>query len=215
MKKLEKQIIEKYISYVLEHNEQPKNIYSFAKNAAISESDFYKHFGSFENLEQEIFASFFTNTHNLLSKNEEYNSFDAQNKLLSFYFTFFEVLTANRSYVIFVLSKHKNSLKNLSVLSNLRSHFFSFIQEIEIELPDFKQEKIEKLQQKSLQQVAWTQLLLTLKFWMDDTSPSFEKTDIFIEKSVTTAFELLNITPLKSLIDLGKFIYKEKALFTK
>lgn len=215
MKKLEKQIIEKYIDFVLENSEQPKNIYSFAKSAAISEADFYKHFGSFENLEQEIFAYFFKNTHNLLSKNEEYNSFDAQNKLLSFYFTFFEVLTANRSYVVFALSKHKNSLKNLSVLSNLRSLFKDFIKKIEIELPDFKQEKIEKLQQKSLQEIAWTQLLLTLKFWMDDTSPSFEKTDIFIEKSISTAFELIDIKPLKSLIDLGKFIYKEKAFFTK
>ena len=45
---------------------------------------------------------------------------------------------------------------------------------------------------------------------MDDTSTSFEKTDIFIEKAVNTSFDILNITPLKSLIDFGKFIFKEK-----
>ncbi len=45
---------------------------------------------------------------------------------------------------------------------------------------------------------------------MDDTSASFEKTDVFIEKSVRASFDLIDTTPLKSLVDLGKFLYKEK-----
>ena len=49
-----------------------------------------------------------------------------------------------------------------------------------------------------------------MKFWMDDTSKGFEKTDIFIEKGINTSFDLINVKPLKSLIDLGKFIVKEK-----
>jgi tetracycline repressor-like protein len=49
-----------------------------------------------------------------------------------------------------------------------------------------------------------------MKFWIDDTSPSFEKTDIYIEKSVQASFDLIDTTPLKSLIDFGKFLYKEK-----
>ena len=45
---------------------------------------------------------------------------------------------------------------------------------------------------------------------MEDESPAFEKTDIYIEKSVKASFELMNIAPLESLIDFGKFIFKEK-----
>jgi hypothetical protein len=52
--------------------------------------------------------------------------------------------------------------------------------------------------------------LITIKFWLDDTSAAFEKTDIFIEKAVNTSFDLVNIKPLESLIDLGKFLFKEK-----
>jgi hypothetical protein len=55
---------------------------------------------------------------------------------------------------------------------------------------------------------------LTLKFWLDDDSAAFEKTDIYIEKSVKASFELLNVAPLDSLIDFGKFIFKEK-IYTK
>ena len=72
------------------------------------------------------------------------------------------------------------------------------------------QKTIEEIQTKALLESAWVQLLLTLKFWMDDTSPAFEKTDIFIEKSVNTSFDVLNVVPLKSIIDFGKFIFKEK-----
>ncbi len=49
-----------------------------------------------------------------------------------------------------------------------------------------------------------------MKFWMDDSSPALEKTDIYIEKSINTAFELMNVAPLDSLIDFGKFLFKEK-----
>ena len=45
---------------------------------------------------------------------------------------------------------------------------------------------------------------------MEDESPAFEKTDIYIEKSVKATFELMNMAPLESIIDFGKFIFKEK-----
>ena len=129
---------------------------------------------------------------------------------ISFYFTFFATLTANTSYVTHVLNKHKNSLKTVSVLVDLKHHFFNYIASLEIEMIDVKQEQLEKIQQRTLKETAWLQLLLTMKFWIDDTSASFEKTDIFIEKSVNTSFDVLNVAPLKSIIDFGKFIFKEK-----
>ena len=61
--------------------------------------------------------------------------------------------------------------------------------------------------------MAWEELLFTLKFWIEDTSLAFEKTDIFIEKSVNTSFDLMDTTPIKSLIDFGKFMWQEKAAF--
>ena len=57
---------------------------------------------------------------------------------------------------------------------------------------------------------AWLQFLFLLKFWMDDSSPGFEKTDLAIEKSVHTIFDVFENTPLERIIDFGKFLYKEK-----
>ena len=203
-------ILSFYMDYVLEHGEQPKSVYKFAKLNNFDESQFYEHFGSFEAVEKHVFKALFDNTLKVLVESEDYQMFDARNKLLSFYFTFFENLTANRSYVLFALNQHKNTLKNLSVLSELKKGFMSYINSLDIETLDVKEERIEKFQHRAIQESAWIQLMLTMKFWMDDKSASFEKTDIFIEKSVNTSFDVLNIAPLKSVIDLGKFLFKEK-----
>ena len=131
-------------------------------------------------------------------------------KMLSFYFTFFEILTANRSYVVLILKEHDNQLKKLMQLSGLRNSFRDYLSEIITDDFRTQQEKLQNFQEKAFLEASWIQLLLTLKFWLDDSSPSFEKTDIYIEKSVKASFELMNITPIESLIDFGKFIFKEK-----
>lgn len=203
-------LISFYMDYVLEHGSQPKSVYIFAKTNNFDESNFYEHFGTFEAIEKHVFRAFFDNTVMVLQQSNDYQLFDARNKLLSFYFTFFENLTANRSYVMFALQQHKNSMKGLAALSELKKGFTNYIDELDIETLDIKVERIDKFQQRALQESAWLQLLLTMKFWMDDNSASFVKTDIFIEKSVNTSFDVLNIAPLKSVVDLGKFIFKEK-----
>ena len=149
----------------------------------------------------------------LLEESEDFESYDARTKLLSFYFTYFEMLTANRSFTVALLKEDKNKLKSLSKLTELRKHFKQFFDTLEIEKIDLKQEKLIEFQEKTMSEMAWLQFLFTLKFWIEDTSLSFEKTDIFIEKSVNTSFDLMDVAPLKSLIDFGKFMWQEKASF--
>jgi hypothetical protein len=198
------------MEYVLEHNEQPKSVFSFAKHNNFEEALFYQHFGSFEAVEAGVFKAFFENTHIVLEKSEDYQSFDARNRLLTFYYTFFENLTANRSYVVYALEGGKNQMKSIKALRELKKVFSEYIEDLGIETLDLKQDRLEKIQERGIKESAWFQLLVTMKFWLDDESPSFEKTDIFIEKSVKASFDLIDTTPLKSIIDFGKFIFKEK-----
>lgn len=205
----QKELISKYMNHVLNKEKTPKSVYKFCKKAGITEDGFYKHFSSMESIAPEIFTMFFKEASTLLAQSEEYPTFDARGKLLSFYFTFFELLTANRSYVSFALKQHKNELKNLKILTGLRKEFKKFIDDLGIEKIDFKHEKLEKIQEKTMGEAAWVQLLFTLKFWLEDRSISFEKTDILIEKSVNASFDLINTKPVKSMMDLGKFLFKE------
>lgn len=119
-------------------------------------------------------------------------------------------MTANRSYVSQSLNSHKNQLKNLTQLSSLRTAFLEYVANIITDDHRIKVEKLQKMQERALQESSWIQLLMTMKFWLEDDSAGFEKTDIYIEKSVKLSFELMNIAPIDSLIDFGKFMFKEK-----
>jgi len=209
---LSEDIISFYMEYILEHNEKPKSVFSFAKKHNFEEDIFYKYFANFKVLEQTVFKTFFDKTISLIEKSDEYQSYDTRNQILSFYYSFFELLTANRSYVVFALVENKNNLKYIYSLHLLKQSFTNFIENLDIELLDTKQETINKIQQTTLKESAWLQLLFTIKYWLDDSSPSFEKTDIFIEKAVNTSFDLLNIHPLRSVIDFGKFLFKDKTI---
>lgn len=203
-------IVSMYMNYTLEHNEKPKSVFDFSKANGFTESEMYPFFGTLGSIEKEIFNIFFDKTIELLQKDDNYVSYDMKTKLLSFYFTLFELITSNRSYVLMTLKQHQNQLKNLMLLSEFRNKFKDYISGIITDDFRIKIEKLQQYQEKILTESFWIQFLLTLKFWMEDDSPSFEKTDIYIEKSVKVSFELIDITPIDSLIDFGKFIFKEK-----
>jgi len=201
---------ETYTDYVLTHQKQPSSVYTFCKEVGEEEQEFYKYFASFSALEESVFSTLFEETLTMLHNSDGYSELDNKTKLLSFYFTFFELLTANRSLIVYLLKNEKHDLKQLSKLKELRKLFQTFIQSMGLNVVDIPKEKIQKIQGKAIDELVWGQFLLTLKFWMEDTSPSFEKTDLFIEKSVHASFDLMDLTPLKNIIDFGKFLWKEK-----
>jgi hypothetical protein len=203
-------IVSMYMIYKLENGDQPKSVYQFSKINGFEESQFYSFFGTLESVEKEIFKMFLQKTLALIQKDPAYEAYDMKSKMLSFYFTFFELLSANRSYVTMSLKEHQNQLKNLMQLSGLRTEFKNYITQIISDEVRTQHEKFQNFQEKAIQETSWIQFLLTMKFWLDDESPAFEKTDIYIEKSVKASFELMNVAPIDSLIDFGKFIFKEK-----
>ena len=210
-------IVSAYTDYCLTQGEKPNSVYEFAKQNNMEESDFYQFFASFEFLEKQYFVTMFAYTLELLEKNEAYHSYESADKLSAFYFTFFEMATANRSFVIHLLKEDKSPMKNLAKLSKLREVYLDYVLTI-LEKPiKIEQETVVKIQDKVLQEAAWLQFLSIFNFWMHDESPSFEKTDVFIEKSVKASFDLAYNIPTQSVIDFGKFLWKEQmnGMFSK
>lgn len=204
-------IISKYSDYCLMNGKKPDSVYKFAKENGFDEAHFYQYFTSFTMLEHHYFLEMFIHTLEILEKSPAYSSYSGTEKISAFYFTFFELATANRSFIIFMLEEGGHKLRNLVKLKELRKAFVSYA-EANLEKPiDVKEHaRAEKAQGVALREGAWLQLLSIFKFWMQDTSPGFEKTDIFIEKSVKASADLVYNSPLQSLFDLGKFIWKEK-----
>ncbi|MDG1710694.1 MAG: TetR family transcriptional regulator C-terminal domain-containing protein [Flavobacteriaceae bacterium] len=206
---LKNKIFEAYSNHVLEHEKEPKSVFMFCKKSEIIESDFYQHFSSLEHVKEAIFVKFFDNAFSLISKEKNYEAQSPKEKLLSFYYTFFEVLLLNRSYVLFSLSATENKMQRLMTLKSLRHSFKEFASTLIEQGNMQKQSRFTKHPEALFSEGAWVQLLFLLKFWMEDKSAGFEKTDMAIEKSVQTVFELFDNTPLDSIIDFGKFLWKE------
>ncbi|MGB3151964.1 MAG: TetR family transcriptional regulator C-terminal domain-containing protein [Maribacter sp.] len=202
-------LIAAYMDYVLENEASPKSIYKFCKLNGFKEEDFYLFYGSLESLKKGIWEQFFTNATTLMSKNKDYEGFGNKDKMLTFFYTFFEILTLNRSYVLFTLNHSSNPLKNLDELKGLRKHIKLFTKDLIIDGNADKDFKITKHNPQLFSEGAWLQFLFLIKFWMDDDSAGFEKTDMAIEKSVNTIFDVFDNTPLDNIIDFGKFLYKE------
>ena len=211
----QEKILELYSNYVLRNNKKPLNVFTFCDDNEIAESDFYFYYANFDQLEGDYLKYFMDQTLLLISAEESYIMETPKNKMLSFYFTFYEQLTLNRSLVIYLIGQEKNNLQNVKKLWSLKKEFQRFIKSLGLSESVMENQtesmaKMEKIKNKGIEELYWGHFVATLKFWLEDTSSNFEKTDIFIEKSVDTSFELLDVKPFKKLVDLGKFIFNEK-----
>lgn len=212
--KIDKNILfESFITQTLKDEKMPKSVYLFCQQVGIDESDFYIHYGSLDGLRTALFEAFYTNTIELIEKQKGFDTKTSKEKLLLFYFTFFEVLQLNRSYVLFVLSD-TSMPKKWTDLRGLRSHFKNFASEL-IEIDNAQKEgPFSRRSTKLYSEAAWGQLLFLMQFWIKDGSAGFEKTDIAIEKSVQTVYTLFGNNALDTLFDFGKFLWREKNHFT-
>ncbi|WP_194851370.1 TetR family transcriptional regulator C-terminal domain-containing protein [Nonlabens antarcticus] len=203
-------VITAYMEYVLEHEKTPKSVFKFAKDNGMTEAEFYGFFGSFEGLRKDIWNTFFTMTMDVAHKSEDYHGFSNREKMLTFFYTFFELLTLNRSYVLFALQENQHMMNKMEQLKGLRKHVKGFAKELIQERNENKTNILLERSETIYGEGAWVQMLFLMKFWMDDDSAGFEKTDMAIEKSVNTIFDVFDNTPLDAVLDFGKFLWKER-----
>ncbi|AZA99316.1 TetR/AcrR family transcriptional regulator [Chryseobacterium joostei] len=207
----EDKIFELYGDYVLNHGERPKNIYRFAKDNEFEEKDFYNYFSSFEQIEKSILVNLFDKSVELASEVNNFDEITSKEKLLNVYFIFFENMTMNRSLVLMILGNDKLHLAKIS--NQLKETHRQFIKTLDFndwEMIQKAKDDVKNFHEKAREEALWIHLVSAIEFWKKDTSPSFEKTDIFIEKTIDTGFELMDNEPLRKVVDLGKFLFKEK-----
>ncbi len=207
----EEKIKSAYKEWILTHGEDPQSVYLFCKHIAIKESDFYEHFSSFQSLMKNVWLDFLRSTITLVKGEKVYAEYSSREKALAFYFTFFEQLKQERSFVS--ISFPTNSLNPMEVAGKfhtLKKEFSSFFDEILSQ--GFKTEEIisRPVISERYKDGLWLQYLFLIRFWIKDDSKGFEKTDAAIEKSVNLAFELMGNSPLDSMIDFGKFLFQNQ-----
>jgi len=203
-------LMEAYMQTALETGSFPVSVYSFCKEHGWEEAEFYARHGSLEGLRKAIWNTFFDQALQRLEQSEGFEDAPAREKVLGFFYTFFELLGLNRSYVLLDLQAEKPGFRQMERLSGLRNQIRDLSRAWFGNTTPPAMKKMAPARERLLAEGFWAQLLFLLDFWTKDESAGFEKTDIAIEKSVNTIFDVLDHTPLERVIDFGKFLVRER-----
>lgn len=197
-----------FVNYVLEHNKFPVSVFSFMKKLKLSEDQFYNMSASFEALEAEIWQSYFDETIARLHNDSTFPQYAVREKLLALYFTFFETLKSNRSFVRFTFDNKPGYKPYPFALHKMKESFSKFVNELVTEGKESKEIAERKLLKIDYAKPMWGHLVFMLNFWIKDTSKGFEQTDVAIEKSVNLAMDLMGQSALDSAFDFAKFLFQ-------
>lgn len=202
-----KEILEKYLEYVLTHGAKPSSIFVFAKELGLTESQFYTYFASFDSLEQAFWKMSFDSTKATLESDATYLSYSSKDKLLAFYFGWIQLLRNYRSYVVSLkCSKTDALLPDNAGLQSIRKDLLDFaLQLIQDGIAEGQVVERKYISDK-YNYVVWFQSVFILNYWLKDHSDNFEMTDAAIEKTVNLIYKLLGENTLDSLLDFGKFM---------
>ncbi|NJL11728.1 MAG: TetR/AcrR family transcriptional regulator [Microscillaceae bacterium] len=203
-------IREAFMHYVLENEQVPKTIFKLAQAAQLKEEEVYEHYDSVEAVENDIWRGIFAETRHRIESEEVYASYSAREKMLAFYYTWIEVLKANRSYAR--LSAHPEDLLfgTPGYMRSFHESFREFINVLLLEGRETQEIAERPLLIDTYPRIFWRQAMLVLRFWLRDRSRAFEKTDAYIEKAVNFAFDLMGKTALDSAFDFARFAFQNR-----
>jgi hypothetical protein len=204
-------IIQAYIQHILEHGKEPVSVYKFAQSINMKEDEFYDHFTSFTSIKTAVWEKIILDTLHHMQSQEVYQEYSAKEKLLAFYFTLIEELKKYRSYLLALYENHMGFKKQVPLeLKEFKKRFKEYCAEVVLEGKETEEIADRSFISDRYEDALWLETMFILQFWLKDTSPAFEKTDVAIEKSVNLAFDLMGKSALDSFLDLAKFLYQSK-----
>lgn len=199
-----------YKESVLSTGKRPVSVFSFCLDSGIKEEEFYTHFGSFQGVERAIWKGIMSNTISRLTRDKAFGGFSAREKILALYFTLLEELTRERSYVVYQLDAASKLDIVPPFMRDFKESYEGFVGTIVSEGQEVGEIARRPYLDNRYPQLFWMHLVLLLQFWKNDDSPSFEKTDAYVEKSVRLAFDLIGKGALDSAVDFARFVIQSK-----
>ncbi|MCS7153931.1 MAG: TetR family transcriptional regulator C-terminal domain-containing protein [Bacteroidia bacterium] len=194
---IEARILDLYKQLVVEDKIKKMTVFSFCKALEISEADFYKHYASLDAIGRKIWASYADEVLAALKGSETYQNYSAREKILAYFFTFFETVVKDRSFI-------SKTYTNFSLLRGyqrkFRTHMAEVIQEGVI-ADEIQSRHLENLYLDVLWGVHWG----LIQFWLNDESEGFEDTEKAIETYLRIPLELMGQNILDSAYEALRF----------
>lgn len=184
-------------------------VFALCESVGAEEAEFYNHFSSTNQLESEMWKDSMEITWNTLEDDTAYASYSSREKLLAFYFLWIEELKKNRSFFQWSFQQKEFPNPEPKALKPVREMFIQRAKLLVAEGQSQGEIAERSMLSDRYAHLLWMQAAFVLKFWLDDNSSNFERSDAAIEKSVNLAFDLMGKGALDSMLDFGKFLFQQ------
>lgn len=194
---MQETIIAAYKDVLLKGKENV-NSYTVSKAAGITEKEFYKHFQSVDAVGRLIWVRLFEQTQEELLQSEVYKEYGAREKILAYFFTFFDIATPEKAFML------KTYMKP-TIIEEYRKNYRSYV-------ADLVEEGIERQEIKERFTISnyypdaiWLLHLRLIHFWLHDESEGHVDTEKAIEIYSKLPLELMGENILDTVFDSVKF----------
>jgi len=198
---LEAKFIEAYKAAII-GGEENVNAFTLAQKIGATEQDFYQLFNSPEDLGRKIWAGIGEEVISRLNQSESFANYTSREKILTYFFTFFEVAATNRVFI-------ETTASQLRLLRTYKEQFKTFISDI-IQEGIVADEIKERLSLSNYYpDMLWDLHYRLLRFWLQDTSEHFTETDKAIEIFSKVPLEFMGHNILDSVYETVKFGFEQ------
>ncbi len=202
---LRSKILEAFADHWSEEGHPPRSVARFCKELGMTEAVFYKHFPSLHAVEKGFWRHWITEVISAVEGGEDWEEFTARERYLAFLFALTQSATARRSLLL-ERFHDISPISHPASLEGMRKEFLEFAHR----LVDRGTESGEIADRRGLTTlypgILYVHLRWVIDQWLKDESEEFERTDAFIEKTVTLAFDLFRSQALDSAADLIRFL---------
>ena len=194
---MENQIIEAYKEMLI-GGEGEINSFTISRKVGISEKEFFQFFTSADDVARKIWSNLGDQVMEVLNGSELHNSYPPRQKVLSYFFTFFEVALNERTFI-------ERTAHCTDLLKNYKENFKNYIGDIVQEGIATEDMKERLSLSNYYPNVLWELHMKLIHFWLDDTSDNFVETEKAIEIYSKVPLELMGPNLLDSLFETVKY----------
>lgn len=194
---MENQIIEAYKEMLI-GGEGEINSFTISRKIGATEKDFFQYFTSADDVARKIWSNIGDQVMEVLNGSELHNSYPPRQKVLSYFFTFFDVALNERTFI-------DRTIGNNDYLKSYRESFKNYIGDIVQEGIATEDMKERLSLSNYYPKVLWELHVKLVRVWLNDSSDNFVETEKAIEIYSKVPLELMGPNLLDSLFETVKY----------
>ena len=207
-----KKIISASVEIMIEKGLKNATMREIAKKAEIGDATIYNYFPTKESIIYGYYQDQFEEVIERIKKVDDFNEYNLQEQLQSFFETNLEVFLPDREFIHETFNVVFFSIgQSYSRLKPIRTLFYDVVDDIflaAIEVGEIPEQVFGEI----VYQLFWDYYIGLVTYWLNDQSDQFTDTSLFIDKSLDLAVAFLKAGILNKLFNMASFLFKNHIL---